>query len=606
MRTRRLAARVWVGVWVAAAGSAAWSPASRGAEPAAVVSAARALVVEPGEWAAMPIERLGVGGASSVGSPAPGAVEVVFEGGGRSRGEVVRLVGRLDASRSASEPGRWLPPAPVWSAGRGDEPTPAPPEARRARLGRSGPVLLTERLFVLFEAPEPGPTWVSVGGRRASLVWPEGAGERVRQGRAPRPEASVEARRRLGDRLRAAASDPLERWRVRLVAERFGEQALFGAGGTPGIGAGRLGRVAESVGLQRRAALAALDRLDAELAAAVLARLTAVVRTPGGELVPAWPAGDPRADELLGLLIDPARSDRAKVGDARAFVASFAPVLAWVESEAPAADGSAVRVRVGAANMTLETETATLAPAGGTARDIRPLGPHEAGVLGFTLERDADASAPGSGRGTDVVEVRLGERSVRLRVVTAWVSAIPPGAPLGPLHGWHTMGSWLSGSAPPAGGWGTSVRLTRRAVDPVESGRREGWVVRVEASRPVGGAGGAGGAGGRDVVRVWLGGAGSPRSVLVMGPGEGVGVEGWGGRAVRGGVRERSDGSGWTGWVEVPAGVLPARGPAAVGVTREVGGGVLAWPRPLLPGEREPGGLGVELGRWWPGAVRGD
>jgi hypothetical protein len=492
----------------------------------------------------------------------PAATPRVRIDGQRVPAQLVRLEGRPMEMRSA-----WLPPARAWRAQSDRE------AAGALREGSVGAWAL------LFDAPSTlrGAARMRVEAHPVTLLpvpppqWPPALA------RLPRPDSSVEARRALWEMLGRVAEDATQRWRIRLIGERFTPPP----GAIPDLadqGIAALDRQSEALAL---AGLEVLEELDPELATDVLARLTAVVRTPEGVLLPAWGAGGSEADLFVNLL-DPRRSERDKRLDAESFLAQSPRAVAWVIDESSVSSSGHRHVRIGVCDLRGRTTLASCAPRTQAALNTTRLRGHESTVLDVEIPPNQTGS-------TSELLVRCGDWSSMVRVVHASIPATPPGARLGPFFGEWTLRAWLTDSPPVVRPRWLTAALLQRSPRADGGGDWELFVdCRVEAgvSTQV------------DTIRVFLGGFDQPAAILRLDRTGAIRDEMRPGSAnVIVQIDDRAD--RWTALLRIPDRFVDGDTPLQIGLERIDGRGMRStWPRPVLPEARQPGRLRVDLTAW--------
>lgn len=507
------------------------------------------------------------GEAGSVGPWMPTrAPEVTFMTGEPLDSEVHWVWGRAPAP---SEPPGWLPPTYSWRSLSLDEVAAVRSSAMDDPLASPGFWVLT------VEVPErANGRELRMDGRPLPVTWLAEPPSSTDTGRAPRPRATAGAVRALGEMLRAEEMDPLRRWRVRLILDRWSAERLWD---DPSLPATLEPPVLEVLAAQNewrwRAALAALARSSPDAAADVLARLTALVLTPGGALLPAWPLDEAPALNLRNALLRRGISDEDRLNEAQAWIASTTPALAWVIDDGPlvrepGGSGRAAsamrRVRIGVADLTGRGGRASVTPEGQQPRESLAIESHESAVLNVE-------TVVGS-RIVDVLSVSTGRWNGKVAFRAAALPASPPGLALGPLYPMWSMPGWMAGN--PGGvpvDWSTAGLLQRSAAG-------DGWEVYIECR-----VGEFAGERGADVVRLWWGAAGAgERFVEIEGPAIG-----------------EFEGDRWSATVPVPPRAINSDGSVLLALERiDARGARSFWPRPILPGEAEPIRALIDLTAW--------
>ncbi len=511
----------------------------RSAEPVVFVLAGRDVVIP-----IVPEEAV-TGAWRPAGEP-----EVAFVTGERVGSEVYWVSG---AAREEPMTWGWLPPTVEWRALTLGEVV-AAYEAGHDPQASPGFWAVLVRLSARASGRE-----LRLDGRPIRVRWLADPPVKTDAGRGPQPRASAESLRALGELLREEDGDPLRRWRVRLMLDRWSAERLW-----VDRPSGELdSRVLEALALQNewrwRAALTALGRTGPDTAADVLARLTAVVLSPDGVLLPAWPLDDSEAARLRAVLLRAGSDDDDRLNEAQAWLASLAPAVAWVVDDGVVVE-SARRVRTAVAELTGKRARVSVTPEGATAEDSRMVEEHETIVV--TTEAAVGA------RAVEPMKVQAGRWGGRAAFRATALGVSPPGLTIGPLLPQWRMAGWLGGTPGEADADWTTAGLLHKS----ESG--DGWEVYVEC-RVAAGAENPGG----DVVRVYWGAAGSAERVI----------------EVRAGVV----GDRWSATVPLPAEAIGADGTVRLSIERvDARGARSSWPRPVMPGEAEPARALIDLKGW--------
>ncbi len=419
---------------------------------------------------------------------------------------------------------------------------------------------------------------------------------------APPAEESVRTDAALRATASELASDPLRRWRHRLLVDglapdeepyRPGLLGLLEAEGA--LADPVMEATARQSEARWRVGLAWLWRADPALAQRLKRRLVGVVRfesadpDEAGVLAPAWTEDDAALDELRRALVDPDLSASRRIERVRAYLDAQPERVAWViERHGPPGAGGGPVVSVGLANLTSTGTLGWLSTDGlGQAPDLTPVGAHAS--VRLSLEPPGPSTwRPGVG--PVVVSAHAGRWVRELAVSPGARPIAPPGLGMGPLERDWTMRAWRRGEAgldaSVAASWATGALLTREAA---ESG--EAWTLYVEcrwASEPATPE--------SDAVTLHVGPTGSGRWVRVSADGSGVDDAG-----ASVGVRVSRESDRWRAWVEVPSAWVPPEGRVLLGLTRLDARGVRTnWPERMLPWEREPARAMIDLTTWDP------
>ncbi len=271
-------------------------------------------------------------------------------------------------------------------------------------------------------------------------------------------------------------------------------------------------------------------------------------------------------------------------------------------------------------------------------------------IIAIAPEGGADATSAHvrarHAREGQLFTVHAGGALASRRVFSRRLPVIPPGAQVGPLLTDFTVQTWLAqgqdvtaGGGPSPGAspvasmepeWLTAGLLYRGSPGATASASPgggapgasrasstsgpEGWMVYLEFARlrPDGPHAGPGRIGGGPApvrpgeadqlghLRLWFGPFGAPTAVLRINP-DGTVIDQTGGATALAPahVRTTQVGEGWACWVPVPAGAVEADGTLRLGVERTDARGVRsAWPRPMLPWQREPGRAALDASTW--------
>ncbi len=390
---------------------------------------------------------------------------------------------------------------------------------------------------------------------------------------------------------------PLTRWRYRLLTD----------GLRPGEPVGQGRDLADAVQAFEDTAIESLARQNEDrwsvglgrlwlenpdLAMRLRRRLTTVVNFGGGVVAPAWSADHGAMDQVLDALIAPDLEPARRARRIEDWLSDQPTFLAWVVDDAGTLDavGGGGVGTVAIANLgDLPTLAhAALDDAQGP-RELRPLAAQSSLAWLVTLPKDRSR-----GKRPATITARAGSWEASLSTTSARVPVEPPGLRLGPLaHDW-SMESWLAAAprAAPAS-YGTAGWLHSPGAD----GTLELFVeCRVPPDRP-GSATGPVDTRDADVVRVWLGPTTMPTSVLRITRAGTVSEEAPGPRLVRApaSVRIVEGVDRWSFRLPIPTEVVERDGALRLGLTRDdPTGRRAAFPRPMMPWQREPGRLAID------------
>ena len=426
------------------------------------------------------------------------------------------------------------------------------------------------------------PAWKPAGGFWALLVPPPPGGARqvlrfngsalpvfwlprppasTNAARAPRLDVGRDSLRALGAAIAKSAEDPLQAWRIRILTDRIRASELWATPPNPPADPA-LAALADQIEARWRAAIGVLEGDDPALGAEFVARLTAVVGLPSGAALPAWPPDDSSLGAVRAALLAPSGTKASRAGAVRSWLASTPSAVAWVidDSGPPGPPETARQARVMIANLTDQPAVASSAPLGKPAMNAARLAAHQAAR--FNCAFDAEVG----------VIARAGGWSAPLPMLPAARRAEPPGLLMGPLIPRWDLPSLLAGTPrAPDPGTACVAMLQRSVADPSQ------WEIYVECS----------GARDDDVVSLWLGPFEAPSSVVRIGPG------------ASGGPPIHREGSRWWALVSIPTGAAAPDEPLLIGIARAMGSAVMwSWPRPVAPGQTEPGRAAVDLSAW--------
>ncbi len=521
-------------------------------------------------------------------------------------------------AESAGGAGGWS----VWSATRGD--LVRPMEAAGVLAAEAGQWVLVadlprnskaQRLWV---GETPGPGVVGV-----PIVWWTGL-EPEHLALFGEDDAPMWSRSPwLTRSLAAAAVSPMTRWRAELLGAAMG-RTVEAPGPSPDP---VLDLVGERLVVRWTAALLRLESVDPTLARRTLWTAAGVVDFGGAVVAPLWTDDSAELAALVAGVLDPTITDEQAAARAEAWLASRPQALAWVIDDAGAPEPTTQRpvVTVGVVNRTLITEPATIeAESSGGGAVFAATPPMSARRVSVPVPL---AESGGATR----LNVRMCERTLVRAAAAAPTPVMPPGLRVGPLVRDWTQARFASAAANPEpapsemgvvdNDWSTAALLQRATpAGPPERGNGAGggggrgvgdWMLYVEcrvgavpdapedapATDPQ-----------RDSVRLWIGAFGAPLLVLRVTGDAKVELEDSRSRlgadwatltSATGGVTVRRTDTGWACWIPIPAGAVEADGTLRIALERTDPRGVrTAWPRAMLPWQREPGRAWADLGAW--------
>ncbi len=447
--------------------------------------------------------------------------------------------------------------------------------------------LVVSWCLVLDVGERAGSRRLRVGGRQLEIIGLDPVDLSGVSRMLSAPGASVEQIRRLGERLRSLYGNPRERWRAMLVEERFGATALWGDGPRPSDDPEPILRawgVQEAIRVHH--AISQISAVDPELGADVLGTLTSVVRFPGGELVPVWSGDRLALEELIDGVLG-VRDAQRVIEEARAFLDREPAIWGWMVDEGGSgsrlAGGGLVEVTVGIAEMRGRRTVVSSGPVGARAASVNTL-------EGHTSIEQRVLVAIGDAQQTGVIRIRGADEIQDLDFVGRALVVQPPGLTITTLREEWRQG-WFGSERVPGRAleWETSG-LLYAGTDQSEVPARTWWLylecLDPQAESIQG-----------DVIRVWLGRHGEAERIIR------IARDGGSDDAITGddveGVVVNEHERGWS--VHVPLGRAEdfSEEILLLGVERFEGDGRRwSWPRPMTPGQREPGRLAIDLRSW--------
>lgn len=451
----------------------------------------------------------------------------------------------------ADEASPWIPPAPAWTV--------EPWQATGGADWTPGP-----GLWALLVPPLRERAVIRLDGVALPIVWLPAPPATTDAPRAPRLDLPRPALRRLGEMLRPDLDDPNRQWRLSILTDRMRAMDLWPDSSAPALHPA-LAAYARQNELRWRAAIHALEQDDPVLAAEFVARLTAVVRTPSGWALPAWSLESPALWSIRDALLSPTGSARSRAAAVTDWLDHNPPAIAWVIDESAAGPAGASLATAGVANLTSRSAIASTAPLGEATRNAARAPAHASVSFVAPIPASVERSPP-------AIVARMDSWSATLAVLGSSLPVAPPGLMLGPLFPQWNMPAWLARRSPTARPDSACVALLQRsASDP------EQWELYIEATGNFEG----------DTVTVWLGRFGTDRHTIRVGPG-----------ASESPPVDRV-GDCWSALLPLPGTSIDESGRLFVALTRTGANGALwSWPRPMLPGQNEPGAAPIDLSSW--------
>lgn len=427
-----------------------------------------------------------------------------------------------------------------------------------------------------------------VGGSTLRVHAIEGGDIAPASRRISAPGSSPRQIRALGDRLRVWTRNPSERWRIRVLEQRFGRVGLWG----DHVLAGRFeDPLLEAWSIQQEArihhVLARITRIDPEIGADVLGTLTAAVRMPEGSLVPVWPIDQMSLEELLsGVLRRPVQDSDAVLREANAFLQRHPGIGVWIVDESGSGSarngqGGLLDVIVGIAELRGRTTVVSSGPVGVRASSVDT-------IDGHTSTEQRSLIPVGANEPVGVIRVRGGGTIRDVTFMALAARAQPPGLAIGPLRPEWRQGTFGTEMAVEAAPDRLAMGLLTADAEPDGEGVRA-WRLYLEC---------LGNGEPDEYVRIWVGGFGRSEWVLRVTP-DGRGFEEISGERVEGLRVSRRD-DRWTIHVPLEGEASWQDGMMLLAVERGTASGERwSWPRPMVAGQREPGRMAIDLRSWW-------
>jgi hypothetical protein len=490
-----------------------------------------------------------------------------------------------DASSATS----WLSPPGRWSASPASS---AQEPAARDRRDGWWALLLDLPHDAINQA-------VSFGGTRIPLNWYLHPGEGdVAEPRPPHTRWSTSGQ--LLGLARPEMLSPVRRWRYRLLVDGLSIESP-----SPEVVAFDepvLEAIARQYELRWTVALGMLELTDPALAKRLKRRLTLVVMFPDGTGAPMWPIDEDALAFLLSDLLNTSIGPEERSARAAAWLDGQPSAAAWIVDDSGVVDASSGEIlsTSALANLLDRSMVASAVVIGGSrSPDLREM--PELSVRMLT------PAAPATDRSRAVsprqIQFNIGRWSAVRSVVTDAVPVAPPGLRMEPMTGDWTLAGLLTGAPVPSmrigSGSSTSALLHYRALEHAHYAAGEtppgAWMLHLECKGEPGAA---------DEVVVWLGPHGATRGILrVSSNGSAEFLTAGGNRqGLLTGVTVVQLADRWITKVPLPAGMIESTGELRLAIVRTDSRGVRsAWPRPMLPWQREPGRLAIDTTAW--GAV---
>lgn len=429
------------------------------------------------------------------------------------------------------------------------------------------------------------------------------------------------------------ASNPLTRWRVRLVldglspmpldaaldAETSGEQL-------PVFSDEALELLASQYEDRWQVALGKLYLQDKELARTVRQRLGSFVMIDNRLPVPAWEQNLATLEQLLDDLLNPSLTPSRRADFARAFLKEQPEGVAWITDDGgllvkqerkDASDDTPSTRRpwatVALANCTNEPKTGTITTRDPEAPAAEPVTIPPNGVIRVTtplLALGQDMINLGaSGRavglaGAGDLDVTIGTWDSRLAILDGPLPAQPPGLATGPFQPDMNMQEWIAGSeteSDPA--WATAALLQRVATPQPGDLPHRAWELFIESKTNSTETD-------NDTITLYVGSPGAPTAAWRIsrdGTITSLQKNEQAAKAELASVNEaqvdkakvESFPDRWTARITLPPGSIEEDGLIRLGLFRIDPRGVRSsWPRALTPWQTEPSRAAVDTTKW--------
>lgn len=490
----------------------------------------------------------------------------------------------------------WLPAPAVWSS--------SPMRAPSATPAAAAPAQTTTPVMAIEFPAIPSGRSLDVAGKRWAINWvasphdilaarpPAAQSESLALWRPTLPPAGAVSPV-FAAYSRPESLSPIGRWRYRMLTDGLAPPGASDAAATsplPAFEDPLIEAIARQNESRWQSALALLWSVDSDLAWRVKQRLTGVMDFGEGVVAPAWPTDHAILDLLLADLLDPVLSPSQRARRAAEWLEAQPPALAWVADDAGVLDA---RKGLGIASVAIanlgERPTLAWAEAEGERREPDLLPAPPATVVRVPVT-PIDDSRPG--QAPSLVSAHLGRWSRDLRVVTRPIPLVPPGLTIGPLLPDLTIQSWLEESRAVSvlAAWATVARLHS---PPAPSNAPRPFELYVECRSTADAS-----TTNDDEVRVWIGPTRSPFAVLRVSA-SGTLVDELNPASPPASLPIARTDAGWSFHLPIPRDAIERDGLLRLALTRtDARGRRSAWPRPMLPWQREPGRIAVDTTAW--------
>ena len=534
------------------------------------------------------------------------------------------LTVRLDDARSIDCPVYWVgsEPAAAGAPGWTNPPltTRAIPRKQAAGISvdRRPPGAWFTRVDIPLDAVGQG-IWID--GERFELNWLpdpertrlETAGQQLDRFFVPALTGQELNAPAVHEAIEHLAMSPFTRWHARLILDGLDPTERF----TPLVDARPEGylsklheevvnstdaeRFIEAIAHQReirwQIILGRIWLIDPSLAERLKRTLTRVVRFDR-PLLPFWTSDQPALDALAHDLLSPWVDDELRAKRARAWLDAQPRAAVWVIDDLGGFQPETEKFSpmIGVISLPPERGRSLVRLDAPGAQTILE-------TLGDTAMHTLTLSTPAAEtvKGQTIVpvqelRVRIGYAEMTRPAMSAPIEALPPGVRVGPLHRDWTMPALMikNPSADAASPLSRSTAgMIHRTAPPDERDARVGWSLYLECASPDPGNP-------EDVVTLWIGPYGAPVAAWTINA-EGV-VAFLGGSKVSIGlptVRVIKQADRWTAQIELPPDAIPDNLLLPLGVERTDHEGFhSAWPRRMIPGQREPARLMIDVSIW--------
>lgn len=428
------------------------------------------------------------------------------------------------------------------------------------------------------------------------------------------------------------ASNPLTRWRVRLVldglspmpldaaldAETSGEQL-------PQFTDEALELLASQYEDRWQVALGKLYLQDKELARTLRQRLGAFVMVENRLPVPAWEQNLATLEQLLDDLLNPTLTPKRRAEFARAFLKEQPEGVAWItddgglllkqqtESTEDTTQSRRPWATVALANCTNEPKTGTITTRDPAAPTAEPVTISPNGVIRVTtpllavgqdmINLGAAGRAIGLAGAGDL-DVSIGTFSTRLAILDGPLPAQPPGLATGPFQPDMNMQQWISGNATESDpAWATAALLQRVATPQPGDLPHRAWELFIESKTKSSTEA-------DDSITLYVGSPGAPTAAWRITRDGSITSLQKNEQAAKAELatvtqaqvdkaKVESFPDRWTARVTLPPGSIEEDGLLRIGISRLDPRGVRSsWPRALTPWQTEPSRAAVDTTKW--------